>query len=137
MLKKIKTKQLIALLISILAIFICLEIGRLIQSYIGGLPASLYGLLCYAGLLQFGFIQKNITEAWISQSMPYVPLVFVPVCVGVIQYASIFKKDGFKIIFIGISVTLIGLLFTSLCSRKFLKSENLKDTVFNSLQDQP
>lgn len=101
---------LVKALIVVVSIFLCLFVGKLINAWVGGLPASLYGLLLFALFLNTSLLEQDATAHFIAKVIYFMPLVFVPVCVGVMQYADLFRDVGVKLLLIGVGTTLLGIV---------------------------
>lgn len=103
-------------LYSILIIGLCLFIGKVIANYLGGLPASLYGMIFFTFLLQHRYadaVRIKTTIDWIIRNMG---VCFVPAGVGIINHFELIKQHGFamiSIIFITtfLLMTLVGLAY--------------------------
>jgi len=83
---------------TIVAISFCLFLGKLIQHFIGGLPASLYGMILYCAFLQFGwFSGDKISKVnqWFIKNMG---VCFVPAGVGIINHYELVQQHGFALI---------------------------------------
>lgn len=112
---------------TILAVLFCLFAGKATQFLFGGLPGSLYGLLYFAGLLSTGLLDDVVAGKVVARCIYYMPIVFLPVCVGIMQYVDLFKVAGAQIVLVGMSTTLIGLfLIAWLAQRYVFKSINAK-----------
>lgn len=110
-------KHLINSAITFVLIFISLGLGKIINQLLGGLPASLYGLLIFAGLLSSGFFNTEACGQVVAKIIYYMPIVFLPVCVGVMEYFDLFAKIGLQVLFIGIVTTLLGIVVVAWSSR--------------------
>lgn len=105
---------------TISAIFICLLLGHGVFYLIGGIPASLYGML----LLTFGLSRRIIdhnkmtsTIQWLIHNMG---VCFVPAAVGIVEYWYLIKIHGLSITFIVITTTLILLALVGYLYQKLL-----------------
>lgn len=85
---------------SIFAILACLMLGKLITYLLGGLPASLYGMIIFSLSLHFKLFDASKiapTIAWIISNMG---VCFVPAGVGIINHFELIEKHGLTIVFI-------------------------------------
>lgn len=92
---------------SLIAILLSLLIGHAIFFLIGGIPASLYGMLFLTISLQFKLINAeklSHTVQWIIDNMG---ICFVPAAVGIIEYVYLLKEFGLSITLISVITTLI------------------------------
>lgn len=105
---------------TIFAICVCLVFGKLIHFTVGGLPASLYGMMIYCLLLQLNLLNPlKISQAnqWIIKHMG---VCFVPAAVGVIDHFELIKNHGFAIVSIIFFTTFMLLTFIALLAEKYL-----------------
>jgi len=101
-------------LYSALTITICLVLGKLIAATIGGLPASLYGMLIFTCALHFQLANADkisSTITWIIQNMG---VCFVPAGVGIINHFQLIKSHGLALVAIIFISTFILLTFVGL-----------------------
>ena len=81
-----------------IAISCCLLLGKLLQHLVGGLPASLYGMIIYCALLQFGWVKAEKVKSanfWFIKNMG---VCFVPAGVGIINHYELIQRHGFSLI---------------------------------------
>jgi len=105
---------------TIFAISICLGLGKLINNFLGGLPASLYGMMIYCLFLQLNLLNPrkiNQTNQWIIRHMG---ICFVPAAVGVIDHFDLIKNHGVAIVAIIFFTTFMLLTFIALLAEKYL-----------------
>lgn len=118
---------------TIIAICICLGVGKVLNYAIGGLPASLYGMIFYCLFLQLGwFVPSKVhqTNQWVIKHMG---VCFIPAAVGVINHFELFKDHGFALIAIIIFttfllITLVGFLAEKHLTKK-LSSTDTKSSI--------
>ena len=94
------------------------------------IPGSILGLVLFVLLLKFKIVNKNHVEDCVNLILKYMPLLFVPLFVGVVSCYDIFKNDLLKLLLIIIISTFIVLLFTALTVEtiiKFIKLSKLKE----------
>ncbi|WP_077338026.1 CidA/LrgA family protein [Pseudocolwellia agarivorans] len=101
---------------SILAITGCVIIGKLTAYLIGGLPSSLYGLICFTLLLHFKILSADRIKLSIEWAIKNMSVCFIPAGVGIIEHFELIQKHGLAIVFIifistFILLTIVGLLF--------------------------
>lgn len=107
-------------LYTLFAVLICLMVGKATQFLLGGLPGSLYGLLYFAALLSTGVLDDVQAGKVVARCIYFMPIVFLPVCVGIMRYFELFKNAGPQIVFIGVSTTLIGLVVVAYLSQRYV-----------------
>lgn len=111
-------------LITAVVVLFCLAIGKTINYFLGGLPASLYGLLLFAAVLSTGIIDDQEVGKVVAKAIYYMPVVFLPVCVGVMQYLGLFAEIGWKILIIGVGTTVFGVVIIAFSSRLLLENSD-------------
>ena len=100
---------------TLLAISICLAAGKLLNNLVGGLPASLYGMILYCLLLQLGLVTPSRVHQANQWAIKHMGVCFIPAAVGVINHFELIKNHGFAIVGIiffttFILLTLVGIL---------------------------
>ncbi|MEI6894889.1 MAG: CidA/LrgA family protein [Colwellia sp.] len=105
------------------AISISLLLGKLTNSLLPGLPASLYGMIIYAILLQLNLMSADkVSQAnqWLIRHMG---VCFIPAAIGIINHFQLMQQHGIAFIGIIFSSTLILLtVIGCLSERLFAKS---------------
>ncbi len=106
-------------LYSLAFISLSLLIGHLIFNIIGGLPASLYGMVIFTLLLHYRVCQAEKVKASITWGIRNMGVCFVPAGVGIINQYQLIKTHGLAlvaIIFITtfLVLTLVGMIFQRL-----------------------
>jgi holin-like protein len=103
---------------------VCLVLGKWLNVYAPFLPSSLWGMLCFAlGLMvaeRFGLSAQALFQQPVQRIVKYLSFVFLPVCVGIIQYGDLIAQSGGKILLVGMSSTLVALSVIAWLSRKWL-----------------
>ena len=111
-----------------LAIIASLLSGKLIAHLLGGLPGSLYGMLIFFGLLQTGIVEAEKIQFFTTQFIQYMPIVFLPVCVGVIEYGDIIQTFGIKLLIIGMVATFTTLTLVAVIANKTMSNPPAKNS---------
>ncbi len=104
-------------------ISICLIVGKALAHYIGFFPGSIYGMLLFAAILASNIFDEAAIGAAIAKIINIMPLVFLPVCVGVIQYGDLLQTSGWKIVAVGMSSTLSVMALVAFICAKILRDE--------------
>jgi len=112
---------------SILAIFFCLFLGKLLYKQIGGLPASIYGMLIFAALLRVGLLSPERIGGCVNLYLKYMVISFIPAVLGVMEFGELWLVDGWKIVSIAVFTTLIGIASAGLLSQWVLSKSAPKD----------
>jgi holin-like protein len=99
-------------------------LGKLANSLLAGLPASLYGMVIYAAFLQLNwFSPQKVTETnqWFIKHMG---VCLVPAGMGIIDHFQLIQEHGIALIFIICSSTFILLTVIGYLSERFLETDN-------------
>ena len=112
---------------TILAISICLGIGKFINYAVGGLPASLYGMIIYCLLLQLNLVTPNRVNQANQWVIKHMGVCFVPAALGVINHFELIRDHGFALVGIIFFTTFLLLTFVGIMAEKYLttKSESI------------
>lgn len=102
----------------VISILSCLFLGKVTYGMIGGLPASLYGMLFFTLVLRLGLVDPVKIDAWVKSSISYMPIVFLPVCIGVVQYWSLIQRSGLVIFTAAILATLTTLTVVGILAQR-------------------
>tara|TARA_B110000467_G_C18193619_1_gene407582 strand:+ start:181 stop:534 length:354 start_codon:yes stop_codon:yes gene_type:complete len=105
---------------TIFAITLSLALGKLMNYTLGGLPASLYGMVIYCVLLQLNWLNPSkvsFTNQWFIKHMG---VCFVPAGVGIVNHFSLIEQHGIALIAIIFFSTFILLTLVGLLSEKYL-----------------
>lgn len=120
-----------------LAIISSLLLGKLIAHLLGGLPGSLYGMLIFFGLLQTGIVEAEKIQFFATQFIQYMPIVFLPVCVGVIEYGDIIQTFGIKLLIIGMIATFTTLTLVAVIANKTIGDPSVNNSSINNQTKKP
>ncbi len=106
--------------------FIIILIIQIISNYIVKfthipMSSAILGLIIFTILLKYKIINKKYVEDCISLILNYMPLLFIPLFVGIISYYSIIKDDLLKLILIIIISTITVLILTALTVETIIK----------------
>ena len=85
---------------TMVAIAFCLALGKLLQHFIGGLPASLYGMMIYCVLLQRGWITPDKVKNANFWFIKHMGVCFVPAGVGIINHYELIQQHGVSLVVI-------------------------------------
>lgn len=110
---------------------IILQIGLLSILYLIGnwiqhtfnlfIPGSIIGMLLLFGLLSFGLLKQNWIEKGATLLITYLPLLFLPVTVGIISFPELLNIKGVLLIFAVLLSTGIVMMSTGLFSQWLLR----------------
>ncbi len=108
-----KPMKMIKLLIQIALLFIFYYLGIWLQQTLELLiPGSVIGMI----LLFLLLVLRIIPAKWVDQGSTFLtgilPLLFVPICVGIMNYSSLFSANGAIIIAVIFLSTLVTLAIT-------------------------
>lgn len=85
------------------------------------MSGAILGLIIFTILLKYKIINKKYVEDCISLILNYMPLLFIPLFVGIISYYGIIKDDLLKLILIIIISTITVLILTALTVETIIK----------------
>lgn len=106
---------------AIMIVFGCLFLGQLIVGLFDlPLPPSVIGLILLFLALQVGLVKLATIEKLAKVLMDYLVLLVVPACISIMQYLDIIRDD-FWVLIIGVSVSTILVLLTSVGSYTWLR----------------
>ncbi len=109
---------------TIIAISICLTAGKLLNSAIAGLPASLYGMLIYCFFLQLGWLTPDKVHKANQWIISHMGVCFIPAAVGVINHFELIKNYGYAIVVIIVFTTFVLITFIGLLAEKYLSTKS-------------
>jgi len=112
--------------ITCMAIALCLALGKLIFSMVGGLPASLYGMILLNIFLALGVFKPERLKGTITWCINNMGVCFVPAGVGIINYFDLVTKFGIEILFIICSTTLLLISLVGLLAEKYISNKDIK-----------
>lgn len=85
------------------------------------LSEAILGLMIFTGLLKLEIINKNYVEDCVNLILNYMPLLFIPLFVGIISYYSIIENELLKLALIIILSTIFVLILTALTVEAIIK----------------
>ena len=113
---------------SLTAILISLTIGHGVFYLVGGIPASLYGMLILTFSLHFRVIKAEklkVSIQWIIRNMG---ICFVPAAVGIIEYVALLKEFGISITLMVMITTLLLMTVVGFLYQKFISLPHSSET---------
>ncbi|MCL9783429.1 CidA/LrgA family protein [Vibrio sp. S4M6] len=109
-------------LISIALIYLCLFIGKYIQSLLGvSIPGSIFGMLLLFALLAVNAIPIRWVQPGASLFIRYMVFLFVPISVGLMQHFDVLIDSALPILASTVGGTLIVLVTLSIGLDRYLK----------------
>ena len=114
---------------TITAIFFCLLVGKLFNYVVGGLPASLYGMILFCLFLKVGWfspVKIHKANQWIIKNMG---VCFIPAAVGVINHFDLIKIHGFTIVSIILVTTFMLITIVGYLAEKYLLAKPNQSSV--------
>lgn len=84
-------------------------------------PAPILGIIVLFLLLQFNIIKKSWIRDICTLMLKYMPLLFVPLAVGIISYYGIIEKNLIPILINVIGTTTLTLLLTAIFVENVIK----------------
>ncbi|WP_347860894.1 CidA/LrgA family protein [Salimicrobium sp. PL1-032A] len=99
-------------------------IGTLIQGWLGlPVPGSILGLVLLLVLLLTGILPVEWIDHGAGFMLAYLPLFFVPVTVGIIEYPILLSKTGILMIVMTITGTWLTMFAAGFTSEKLSKQK--------------
>lgn len=114
---------------SIGAISICLALGYCLCFFIGGIPASLYGMLLLTLGLSTRIINPDRLEKTIKWAIKNIGICFVPAAVGIVEYIYLLKIYGLSITLIVVLTTVLLLTTVGYYYQRSLSSKSPSNDV--------
>ncbi len=115
---------LVGFIVTAVCIALCLGVGHIFASVLGVLPASLYGMLLFAALLATGLMDEERLGKSVARIVYYMPIVFLPICVGVMEYTDLIASVGWKLLLIGVLTTLLTMSLIAFVASRMLPRES-------------
>jgi len=119
---------------SIFTILLFQLIGEFIQKFTEiSIPGPVIGLILLLGVLlirakylkEHPIIENSLVD-FSERFLNYLPLLFIPVGVGVVMHLSLLEENLISVISIIVLGTLLTLALTGFIMEKFLKNDNQK-----------
>ncbi|GAB2534416.1 CidA/LrgA family protein [Gracilibacillus alcaliphilus] len=118
----------IMMLLQISVLFLFYYIGMFIQNYFSlVIPGSLIGMLLLFSLLVLKVIKLSWIRDGIDILLKDMPLFFIPVTVGVVQYLDFFYGKGSIVLIIVVVSTLLVIALSSWITDLMLRKEEQAD----------
>lgn len=119
-------------LYTVTVIIICLVIGKLLNNAIGGLPASLYGMIIYCLSLQLGWFVPDKVKQANQWGINHMGVCFIPAAVGVINHFELIKNHGISLVAIIFFTTFFLITIIGVLAEKYLTSEQVNKHITSS-----
>jgi holin-like protein len=114
----------IRIILQISILFLFNYIGNTIQSFFGlTIPGSIIGMLLFFVLLLTHVIPEKLIKDGIDLLIKDMPLFFIPVTVGVIEFFGFLKGKGGFVLIIAFISTMLVIFTTSVISDRILGKE--------------
>jgi holin-like protein len=113
---------------SLFVITACLLMGKVISANVGGLPASLYGMMIFTSVLHFQLVNAEKISATIAWIIQHMGVCFVPAGVGIINHYQLIKDHGFTLVVIIFISTFILLSLVGLSYQHYVLNRNSDKT---------
>jgi holin-like protein len=103
---------------AIICLIACLLVGYGVAYSLGGLPASLYGMIVFTLALHFKLLKAEKIEQTIAWCLKHMGVCFVPAGVGIIEHYQLVKNHGIAIVAITFATTFLVLTFVGIYYQK-------------------
>lgn len=108
-----------SILYAILSLLLCLACGYGVNSLLGGLPPSLYGMAILTIALQMKWIDADKLNELVAWAIRHMGVCFVPAGVGIIEHGELIKRHGLAIVAITFITTFLILSFVGIIYQKY------------------
>ena len=103
---------------------------ELIVDYTGlSIPGSVLGMLLLFALLKMNIVKLSSVESSANTLLKYLPLMFVPLGVGIYQYIDIVKDNAIKLIVLLIITTVLVMVTSGWTAQYFKRKAGDRDVV--------
>lgn len=92
-------------------VLLSLATGHYIYLFVGGLPPSLYGMICFSALLHFKLCKSEQVTQAIAWGLKNMGVCFVPAGVGIIEHYELIKSHGLSLVILTFLTTFLVLTF--------------------------
>lgn len=116
---------------SLLAICLCLLAGKLMAATFGGLPPSLYGMMCFSLTLHLRLFDGEKIQQSIGWIIKHMGVCFVPAGVGIINHYDLLRQHGFTLVAIIFVTTFVLLTLTGLAYQHLVRKEQPPESATN------
>lgn len=100
--------EVIRITVQIVILYLFYWVGMWIQTTFGlFIPGSVIGMILFLAGLLSGVYDPRWTEAGASFLIRHLPLLFLPITVGVMEYFELFKGRGLWIVFVVLCSTML------------------------------
>lgn len=99
--------------------------NMIVQKLRLALPSPILGIIVFAFLLQFKIIKKEWVREICNLLLKYMPLLFVPLFVGIISYYGLIEKNILPILLNVILTTTLTLIITAIFVENVIKHVRL------------
>lgn len=109
--------KIVLLFLQVALLYVFYLLGGWIQEFFGLIiPGSIIGMLLLFGLLLSGILKSNMIEQGAALLVRHLPLLFLPVTVGIIQYFEVFRGKGLILVLIVIFSTVMVMVLSGFFS---------------------
>ncbi|UOE93507.1 CidA/LrgA family protein [Alkalihalobacillus sp. LMS39] len=120
--------SIIRIMVHIMILYCLFFIGVQIQTRLNlPIPGSIVGMLLFFLLLFFKVIQPKWIEEGTTLLLRHMPLLFLPVTVGVIGFVHLFSGTGIFLVFIAIFSTVIVIVVAGLTTQWLVQKKEKSD----------
>ena len=114
--------QVIRIVIHIAILYLFYSIGMWIQSALGlFIPGSVIGMILFLTALLTGVFNPRWAEEGASLLIRHLPLLFLPITVGVMEYTHLFKGRGMWIVVVVLVSTVIVMIASGAVTQALIR----------------
>nr|WP_283248485.1 CidA/LrgA family holin-like protein [Bacillus sp. FJAT-49711] len=122
------TVKIVKTILQIALLYFIFLLGSWIQKTLNlFIPGSIIGMLILYLLLSTGFFKQEWIEKGSVLLIKYLPLLFLPVTVGIISFPQLFNVQGILLILIILFSTALVMVSTGILSQQLLRKRRYEN----------
>ncbi|MBW8349767.1 CidA/LrgA family protein [Bacillus sp. IITD106] len=118
----------VKIIVQIGILYLIFLLGSWIQKTLNlFIPGSIIGMLILFTLLATGIFKQEWIEKGSFLLIKYLPLLFLPVTVGIMNFPELFNGKGVLLIFVILTSTALVMIFTGRLSQRLLRKRRYEN----------
>jgi len=120
--------KIVKIIVQIGILYLIFLLGSWIQKTLNlFIPGSIIGMLILFTLLATGIFKQEWIEKGSFLLIKYLPLLFLPVTVGIMNFPELFNGKGVLLIFVILTSTALVMIFTGRLSQRLLRKRRYEN----------
>lgn len=120
--------KIVKIILQITLLYLIFLLGNWIQKALNlFIPGSIIGMLILFMLLATGIFKQDWIEKGSVLLIKYLPLLFLPVTVGIISFPELFNVQGILLIFVILVSTALVMIITGMLSQRLLRKRRYEN----------